>query len=162
MDNENRDLEKGESGSEKLSAETSTETLSHEEIGIGRPRSESIATDVTTNSSSLGQGVEEEIPSNSVPTNDMSHPHSGGGDLEKGPRGAPNRTVDEEGKIVVNWTSRKDPENPRNWPRNKKIFNVAIISAMTFLCPLSSAMFVRSPPSPFSLLMAFAILWAGG
>ena len=78
---------------------------------------------------------------NRVPASIMSHP-SHGADLEKGPTGPSNMTVDDEGRIVVNCTSRSDPENPKNWPRRKKIFNVVVISSMTFLCPLCSAMFV--------------------
>ena len=78
----------------------------------------------------------------SVPASIMSQPN---GDLERGVTGPKNRTVDEEGKIVVNWESKDDPENPKNWPKRKKIFNVVIISSMTFLCPLCSAMFVGFP-----------------
>jgi hypothetical protein len=76
----------------------------------------------------------------SVPASVMSHPNP---DLERGVTGPKSRTVDEEGKIIVNWESKDDPENPKNWPRRKKIFNVVIISSMTFLCPLCSSMFVR-------------------
>lgn len=75
---------------------------------------------------------------NSVPASIMSHP-AHGTDLEKGPTGPKNMSMDENGMIVVNWTSKHDPENPKNWSRKKKIFNVVIISSMTFLCPLCSA-----------------------
>lgn len=81
---------------------------------------------------------------NSILASIMSHLPSGT-DLEKGPSGLKNKTIDENGKVVVNWTSLNDPENPKNWPRKKKIFNVAIISSMTFLCPLCSATFVSLP-----------------
>ena len=89
---------------------------------------------------------------NSIPASIMSHLPSGT-DLEKGPSGLKNKTIDENGKVVVNWTSLDDPENPKNWPRKKKIFNVAIISSMTFLCPLCSAMFVSLPIMSFAHLL---------
>jgi hypothetical protein len=45
--------------------------------------------------------------------------------------------------VLVSWDGPDEPENPKKWPSRKKIFNVAIISMMTFLCPLCSAIFVR-------------------
>jgi hypothetical protein len=82
-------------------------------------------------------------PSTSVPVSVMSHPTiASGADLERGPTGPRNASVDDEGRIVVNWTSNHDEENPKHWPRSKKLFNVIVISLMTFLCPLCSAMFV--------------------
>jgi hypothetical protein len=82
-------------------------------------------------------------PSTSVPVSVMSHPIiASGADLERGPTGPRNASVDDEGRIVVNWTSNHDEENPKHWPRSKKLFNVIVISLMTFLCPLCSAMFV--------------------
>jgi len=96
-----------------------------------------------------GPSLTQMASRNSVPASVMSHPVSRTGtDLTKGPTGPKNNTIDDEGRIVVNWTSRTDPENPKNWSRRKKIFNVFIISSMTFLCPLCSAMFVH----PSSLL----------
>jgi hypothetical protein len=53
--------------------------------------------------------------------------------------------VDELDTVVVGWEGTDDPENPKCWPSKKKIFNVTIISAMTFLCPLCSAIFVQFP-----------------
>ena len=111
-----------------------TDSSHVEHLRIGKVRSESAVSDSTTDGATR----------NSVPASVMSHPHSGSGaDLERGPTGPKNKTVDDEGRIVVNWESRADPANPKNWPKRRKVFNVAIISAMTFLCPLCSAMFVR-------------------
>jgi hypothetical protein len=146
MADENRDLERGESSSSHKDDETSTGVSEppHEDLSISKTRSDSTASDGTAHDEE-GMDLEHVPTSNSVPASIMTHPRSGA-DLEKGPTGPPNRTVDDEGRIVVNWTSRKDPENPKNWPRKRKIFNVFIISAMTFLCPLCSSMFVRPPP----------------
>jgi hypothetical protein len=150
MADENRDLERGESSSSHKDDETSTGVLEppHEDLSISKTRSDSTASDGTAaHSDEDGIDLQHVATSNSVPASIMTHPRSGA-DLEKGPTGPPNRTVDDEGRIVVNWTSRKDPENPKNWPRKRKIFNVFIISAMTFLCPLCSSMFVRPPRVP--------------
>jgi hypothetical protein len=128
---------------EKFEESSSDDTQFVEDLEIGTVRSESASSAGTATTDDL-----DERPSlthikihNSVPTLVMSHPQSGA-DLEKGPTGPQDRTVDEDGKIVVNWTSGNDTENPKNWPRRKKIFNVCVISAMTFLCPLCSAIFV--------------------
>jgi len=72
--------------------------------------------------------------------------------VSSAPSGPPNGSIDEDGKIVVNWISPSDPENPKNWSRRKKIFNVAIISAMAILSPLCSAMFVCFPNTPLPFL----------
>ena len=129
---------------EKLQSERSDLTVG-ELGGVGSNRRESQGSEVAV----LDDDEDLDRPAisrmqtgNSVPASIMSHP-SRGADLEKGPTGPKNMTVDEEGRIVVNWTSKSDLENPKNWPRRKKIFNVVIISLMTFLCPLCSAMFVH-------------------
>jgi hypothetical protein len=114
--------------------------ISDKDQKVGDVRSDSDSTDETDLQSPPLAHLSK---TNSVPTSVMSQPRSGA-DLEKGPTGPQNNTVDDEGRVIVNWTSRTDPENPKNWPRRKKIFNVVIISMMTFLCPLSSSMFVRS------------------
>lgn len=115
-----------------------------EDLSVGKIRSDSSST-VGTNET-LDQlerpSLAHMSTRNSVPASVMSHP-VGGADLEKGPTGPKNRSVDEEGRIVVNWNSRTDTDNPKNWSKKKKIFNVVVISLMTFLCPLCSAMFVR-------------------
>src|SRR5271170_3174868 len=57
-------------------------------------------------------------------------------------------TVKDEGEkaetVIVTWNGPDDLENPKSWPSRKKLFNVTIVSMMTFLCPLCSAIFVRS------------------
>lgn len=124
--------------SEKYDSERSDSTVGEWGIGTRRP---SDGSDEDALSDMDRPAISRMQTGNSVPASIMSHP-SHGADLEKGPTGPKNMTVDENGMIVVNWTSRNDPENPKNWPRRKKIFNVVIISSMTFLCPLCSAMFV--------------------
>jgi hypothetical protein len=140
MADEKRDVEKGESTSSLKDEDTYSEVLDIplEDLSIGKTRSHSIASDGSAHSDEDGKHVPT---SNSAPASVMTHHHAGA-DIEKGFTGPPNRIVDEEGRIVVNWTSRKDPENPKNWPRIRKIFNVFVISLMTFLCPLCSSMFV--------------------
>ena len=44
-------------------------------------------------------------------------------------------------KNLVGWDSQDDPTNPRNFPENHKWFTLALISAITFLCPLTSSIF---------------------
>jgi hypothetical protein len=124
--------------SEKYDSGTSDSSVGN--LGIGTRRS-SDGTEDALDDDMDRPAISRMRTGNSVPASVMSHP-SHGADLEKGPTGPKNMTVDENGMIVVNWTSRNDPENPKNWPRRKKIFNVVIISLMTFLCPLCSAMFV--------------------
>jgi hypothetical protein len=40
---------------------------------------------------------------------------------------------------LVGWDSQDDPLNPRNFADNRKWFIMALISAITFLCPLASS-----------------------
>lgn len=42
---------------------------------------------------------------------------------------------------LVGWESQDDPINPRNFPDNRKWFILGLISAITFLCPLTSSIF---------------------
>ena len=145
-----REEEKLESENEKLEVSSNGDASDHSKGSkVGEVRTDSDSghiTSASTDETDIESPPLTEIKTNnSVPASVFSHP-ANGADLEKGPTGPQNNTVDEEGKIVVNWTSRTDPENPKNWPRQKKIFNVVIISMMTFLCPLSSSMFV-SPSS---------------
>jgi hypothetical protein len=130
-----RDEEKRESTSSIKDDDTSTDLLEIplEDLDIARVES--------AHSDEDGKDLQHVPTSNSVPAS-VTTRHCSGADLEKGPMGPPNRTVDEEGRIVVNWTSGKDPENPKNWSSLRKIFNVVVISLMTFLCPLCSTMFV--------------------
>lgn len=46
----------------------------------------------------------------------------------------------------VSWDSPNDTANPLNWSKKKKIFNIFILSAMTFLTPLASSMFAPVVP----------------
>ena len=128
---------------DKYAESSSAGDRNAEELGIGKLRSESASSagTATTDDGDERPSLTQAATQNSIPASIMSHLPSGT-DLERGPTGLKNKTIDENGKIVVNWTSSTDPENPKNWPRKKKIFNVVIISLMTFLCPLCSAMFV--------------------
>ncbi|KAF2088224.1 MFS general substrate transporter [Saccharata proteae CBS 121410] len=42
--------------------------------------------------------------------------------------------------------SEKDTENPRAWPKNRKLANVAVIASMSILSPLASSMFTPGIP----------------
>lgn len=135
---DNQYLEKeSQSCEETIGEEKFKDSSSHSDqhigdLEIGRVRSRSPSSASTTDSF-RSPTLAHALTSNSVPASVMTHSQSGA-DLERRPTGPKNKTVDEEGKIVVNWMSRSDPENPKNWSRKKKIFNVVIISAMTFLC----------------------------
>ena len=48
---------------------------------------------------------------------------------------------------LVGWDTQDDPQNPRNFPDNKKWFMLALVSAITFLSPLASSIF--APGIPF-------------
>ena len=120
------------------------------DLDVGKSRTDSTSSAGTQNAERLSLTPKKSIPASVMTEGTKGH------DLEKGPSGPKNATVDENGKIVVNWTSISDPENPKNWPKKKKIFNVFIISMMTFLCPLASAMFVLLLTALFDVsLLAF-------
>jgi hypothetical protein len=156
MGNTSPDLEKGvipdSNNAEKSELSQSEVTAFHvEDLEIGKPRAGSIssADDSGFDGESITgvsrAGMTQVRTGDSVPASVLTHPHSHSGvSLSKGPTGPKNNTIDEEGRIVVNWTSNDDPENPKNWTRWKKIFNVVVISSMSFLCPLCSSMFVSS------------------
>lgn len=42
---------------------------------------------------------------------------------------------------LVGWDSQDDPSYPRNFAENRKWFIMALLSAITFLCPLTSSIF---------------------
>lgn len=46
----------------------------------------------------------------------------------------------------VYWDGPDDTANPLNWSSAKKLLNIFILSAMTFLTPLASSMFAPSVP----------------
>ncbi|KAI3390705.1 hypothetical protein diail_8809 [Diaporthe ilicicola] len=41
---------------------------------------------------------------------------------------------------LVAWNGPNDPENPKNWPRGKKWTTTMLVSAFTFISPVSSSM----------------------
>ncbi|KAI0775003.1 MFS polyamine transporter [Trametes elegans] len=45
-----------------------------------------------------------------------------------------------EDVLIVNWEGPDDPQNPRNWTFKKKWAATAIVSAFTFISPVSSSM----------------------
>ncbi|KAF2641571.1 MFS general substrate transporter [Massarina eburnea CBS 473.64] len=80
------------------------------------------------------------------------HPTAATTDLEKGAISS-----DEDGEIeeineeeedpdVVFWDGPNDPENPMNWPANKRWGTVAVVSGLTFLTPLASSNFAPGVP----------------
>ncbi|BFZ54747.1 hypothetical protein PYCC9005_001784 [Savitreella phatthalungensis] len=57
------------------------------------------------------------------------------------------RAKDEQGRFVIGWEAGgQDPENPKNWPRRRKMINVTVVSLMALLCPMSSS--IMSPGLP--------------
>jgi hypothetical protein len=125
----------------------------HRDLEMGKVASESEASD-SASTEDINPELTQVATGNSVPTSVLSHPTSGGA-LGRAVTGPKNKSVDDEGRIVVNWVSGTDPENPKNWPRRKKIFNVVVISSMTFLCPLCSSMFVLPPETPLGVFRSF-------
>jgi hypothetical protein len=57
------------------------------------------------------------------------------GDPEKQPTADIEATDDEN---VVWWDGPDDPQNPYNWPSWRKVMNVVLVSALTFVTPLAS------------------------
>jgi hypothetical protein len=47
---------------------------------------------------------------------------------------------------VIFWDGPNDPENPQNWTRNKKLFNIGILSMLSLITPLGSSMFAPGVP----------------
>lgn len=47
-------------------------------------------------------------------------------------------TEDPADPNVVDWDGPNDPENPMNWPRFRKVVNVALVSGICFVTPLAS------------------------
>ncbi|KAJ2998512.1 hypothetical protein NUW54_g7025 [Trametes sanguinea] len=46
----------------------------------------------------------------------------------------------EDGALIVNWDGPDDPQNPKNWSKKKKWAATLIVSAFTFISPVSSSM----------------------
>ncbi|KAM5544558.1 hypothetical protein V8D89_001456 [Ganoderma adspersum] len=46
----------------------------------------------------------------------------------------------EDGVLIVNWEGPDDPENPKNWGFSRKWAATVIVSAFTFISPVSSSM----------------------
>ncbi|KAL2202941.1 MFS general substrate transporter [Sarocladium strictum] len=65
------------------------------------------------------------------------------GDPEKQPTADIEATDDEN---VVWWDGPDDPQNPYNWPSWRKVMNVVLVSALTFVTPLASSMFAPGVP----------------
>lgn len=52
-----------------------------------------------------------------------------------------NANPEERDEREVLHLTEDDPENPRAWPRSRKLANVAVIASMSILSPLASSMF---------------------
>jgi len=91
----------------------------------------------------MEEGRTEEVDSSQVSTNSKL----GTQDPEEVASVKSSLTVKDEGEetetVIVTWNRPDDLENPKSWPSRKKFFNITIVSMMTFLCPLCSAIFVR-------------------
>ncbi|KAJ5151681.1 hypothetical protein N7492_009976 [Penicillium capsulatum] len=48
---------------------------------------------------------------------------------------------------LVTWDGPDDPENPKNWPQNKKWAAIVIVSLFTFISPVSSSMVAPALPA---------------
>ncbi|GJE90729.1 MFS polyamine transporter [Phanerochaete sordida] len=53
---------------------------------------------------------------------------------------APTENAAADGAIIVDWNGPDDPENPKNWTFKRKWAATAIVSAFTFISPVSSSM----------------------
>jgi hypothetical protein len=71
-------------------------------------------------------------------------------DLEKGVPSGKGKHVPAEGPsdpFLVVWDGPNDPENPKNWKFSRKWAAVGIISAFTFMTPVSSSMIAPAVPA---------------
>lgn len=66
-------------------------------------------------------------------------------DIEKAADIAP-ETEEQDDPNLVWWDGPNDPENPMNWSMKKKWASVGIVSGITFLSPLGSAMIAPGVP----------------
>jgi multidrug resistance protein len=55
--------------------------------------------------------------------------------------GQPSDEDENDDPNIVWWDGDDDPANPMNWKTSKKILNVALVSAVTFITPLASCKF---------------------
>ena len=62
-----------------------------------------------------------------------------GGDLEKTRTSRSGRSLRRD-PTVVDWDSANDPENPKNWTMKRKWAATFVVSAYTFISPVSSSM----------------------
>jgi hypothetical protein len=124
----------------------------HRDLEKGTLPPESEPTDDTA-TEDINPDLMQVATGNSIPASVLSEQPTSGGAMGRVVTGPKNKSIDEEGRIVVNWDSVTDPENPKNWPRRKKILNVVVISSMTFLCPFSSAIFVLPNMCPRAFVM---------
>ncbi|KAF5313706.1 hypothetical protein D9611_010230 [Ephemerocybe angulata] len=66
------------------------------------------------------------------------------GDVEVPPEERPKppmeRNLEGEEIVWVDWDGPNDPENPKNWPYKRKWAATLIVSAFTFISPVSSSM----------------------
>ncbi|KAJ6022212.1 MFS general substrate transporter [Penicillium herquei] len=51
------------------------------------------------------------------------------------------KTTDTIDQNIVEWDGPDDPQNPRNWSKKQKTFNVILISASVLYCNLATTMF---------------------
>jgi multidrug resistance protein len=71
-------------------------------------------------------------------------------DLEKGVPSGQGDAITAEGPrdpFLVVWDGPDDPENPKNWKFSRKWAAVGIISAFTFMTPVSSSMIAPAVPA---------------
>uniref|UniRef100_A0A093VYU8 Putative transporter n=1 Tax=Talaromyces marneffei PM1 TaxID=1077442 RepID=A0A093VYU8_TALMA len=62
--------------------------------------------------------------------------------VEKGQKPLETSTRDDsqQDPKLVTWNGPDDPENPKNWPREKKWITMSLVSLFTFISPVSSTM----------------------
>lgn len=60
------------------------------------------------------------------------------GNEEEGESGEDSGDSEESESDIVWWEGDKDPQNPYNFPRWRKVLNCALVSSLTFVTPLAS------------------------
>lgn len=59
---------------------------------------------------------------------------------------SPYTKQDDNGRFIVHWLGDNDQGNPKNWPMSRKWVALALMSVLTFVSPISSAMINPAVP----------------
>ncbi|KAI0749869.1 MFS polyamine transporter [Daedaleopsis nitida] len=82
-------------------------------------------------------GIFKPVDTSSAPESDQPHAYEKGG---KATIAQEEDSTTNDDVVIVDWEGPDDPMNPKNWAFKKKWAATAIVSAFTFISPVSSSM----------------------